>query len=316
MKTEIEAKINFAPIKTDDKDLYDSFYHSEECIIGESERGCEFSFANLYLWGRQNLAVIDNQIVLFSQFDRRSVYPYPVGNGNKKNALDAIIADSKERGIPCRITGLTPSARKTVEELYPDRFRFHSDEGSYDYVYDINDLADLPGKKYHSKRNHINRFKELFPNYKAQPIDAHAVPLVKKMLDDWFSSRLSENPDADFHMEKIAIEKALRDYKVLEMDGLAIFDGEKVLAFTLGGRLTADTFDVNFEKAVSDVQGAYTVVNYEFARYIRDKYPSVRYLDREEDMGIEGLRKAKRSYRPSRMIKKYWACLLDENYEY
>ena len=316
MKTEIETKINFAPIKTADKALYDSFYRSEECIIGESERGCEFSFANLYLWGRQNMAVIDNQVVLFSQFSRRSVYPYPVGSGDKKQALDAIIADAKERGIPCRITGLTPAARKTLEELYPDKFRFHSDEDSFDYVYDINDLAELPGKKYHAKRNHINRFKESFPNYAICPIDGRTAPRVKEMLDGWYASRLSENPDADFHMEAKAIEKALRDYGELELEGLAIFDGERVLAFTIGCRMTADTVDVNFEKAISDVQGAYTVVNYEFARYIRDKYPSVKYLDREEDMGIEGLRKAKRSYHPSRMIKKYWACLLDEKYEY
>ena len=133
-------KIDFAPITVEDKALYDAY------LAGERERGCEFSFANLYLWGRQSLAVVDGHVLLFSQFNRRSVYPYPLGGGDKRTALDRVIADAAKRGIPCRITGLGEEARKRVEELYPGRFRFHSDEGSYDYVYDINDLADLGGK--------------------------------------------------------------------------------------------------------------------------------------------------------------------------
>ena len=314
--TVTKAKINFAPIKTEDKSLYEDLYSKEERIIGESERGCEFSFTNLYLWGRQNLAFVDNHALLFSQFDRRSVYPYPVGAGDKKAVLDAIIEDAKERGIPCRITGLTPAARRTIEELYPEKFRFHSDEGSFDYVYDINDLAELAGKKYHGKRNHLNRFKEAFPNYTVSPLDESNLTRVKEMLHAWYESRLSENPDADFHMESCALEKALRHYKELEMEGLVLLDKDRVLAFTLASRLSEDTFDVNFEKALSDVQGAYPAINYEFARYIRNKYPSVKYLDREEDMGLEGLRRAKRSYHPHHMIKKYWACLLENGYEY
>ena len=102
-------------------------------------------------------------LIVFSQFDRRSVYPFPIGAEDKKQALDAIIADSEERGIPCRITGMSPEARELLESLYPSRFSFHCDEGSFDYVYNIDDLADLKGKKYHGKRNHIYRFEEEHP---------------------------------------------------------------------------------------------------------------------------------------------------------
>jgi len=143
MQATVKNKIDFSHFTLQDKALY------EEYLSGDKERGCEFSFANLYLWGRQSFALLHGHVVLFSQFDRRSIYPYPVGNGDKKAVLDAIIADAKERGIACRISGLGESAKKTLEQLYPNQFRFHCDEGSWDYVYDINDLADLGGKKYH-----------------------------------------------------------------------------------------------------------------------------------------------------------------------
>ena len=315
-ETKIKEKIEFKHVSLEDRRIYEDFLAKEERVIGESERGCEFSFANVYLWGRQYVSFQDGHAILFSQFDRRSVYPYPVGDGDKRAVIDAIIADSIARGIPCRITGITPSARATIEELYPGKFRFHSDEGSFDYVYSIDDLADLPGKKYDGKRNHVRRFTDAYPNFAALPIDESNISSVRKMVNEWFDARLAENPDADFHMERAALERAFRDYRELSMEGLVIQNGDEILAFTLASRMSEDTFDVHFEKAVPNVQGAYAIVNREFARYMREKYPNVRYLDREEDMGLEGLRRAKQSYKPVRMIKKCWACLLEDGYDY
>ena len=310
IEAKTNEKIEFLRITTEHKALYEEYLHRE------SERGCEFSFANLYMWGRQSLALVDDNVVLFSQFDRRSVYPYPLGAGDKKAVIDRIIEDSRSRGIPCRITGLCHSARETLEALYPGMFRYHSDEGSFDYVYSIDDLADLSGKKYHGKRNHLYRFREACPNYKAVPITEENLPGVQKMAENWYLNRLAENPDADFNMERAALNKAFRSYTALGMVGLLIENEGEILAFTMASPLSPDTLDVHFEKAVADVQGAYTVVNNEFARYIRDHYPEIKYLDREEDMGLEGLRRAKRSYHPAYMIKKSWACLLEEGYDY
>ena len=118
IETKPTTKIEFHPITLREKALYESYLSLED------ERGCEFSFANLYLWGRQNFAVLHDHVVLFSQFDRRSIYPYPIGNGDKKEVLDCIIEDARARGIPCRITGLSSEAIKTLETLYPEKFRF------------------------------------------------------------------------------------------------------------------------------------------------------------------------------------------------
>ena len=303
-------KIEFVPFALEDRSLY------QRLLSAEGERGCEFSFANLYLWDHQGFAYRHDHVILFSQYDRRSVYLWPVGQGDKKAVVDAIIADAAARGIPCRITGLSEEAKATLEALHPGQFLFHPDEASYDYVYDIHDLADLQGQKYHGKRNHLNRFHEAYPHCRVHHLGKEAVAHAREMAKEWYAMRLRENPDADFLLEEAAIEKALRDYRELEMEGLVLESGGEVLGFTLASRLSEDTFDVHFEKARPDVQGAYAAVNCALTRYLRNKYPEVRFIDREEDMGLEGLRRAKRSYHPHHMIKKYWACLREDGYDH
>ena len=203
-----------------------------------------------------------------------------------------------------------------IDKLYPGKFRFHCDEGAFDYVYSIDDLADLAGKKYHGKRNHIYRFEEAYPRCSVQKLCDDNAVLVREMLCEWYDQKMQENPNSDFHMERAALEKALRDYKALGMEGIVLINETRVLAFSLGNRLSEDTFDVNFEKARADASGAYPMINREFSRHIRNEYPEVKFLNREEDMGIDGLRKAKQSYHPHHLVKKYWACLLDDEYEY
>lgn len=302
--------IDFQRIRPEDRERFEPF------LLDGGDLGCEYSFANLCMWGRQSAAVMEDHLVLFSQFNRRSVYPFPVGQGEKKPVLDAIIADSRERGIPCRITGLCNVAREVLERLYPGQFRFHSDRDSFDYVYTVDDLADLKGRKYQKKRNHYNRFRAAHPNYRVEPIGQTLLPQVQEMLDAWYEQRLQEVPASDFHMEQAALRKAMKYYEALGLDGLVLLDGGEVLAMTMGSFLSRNTVDVHFEKARADVDGAYTAINCEFARYIREKYPQVEFLDREEDMGIEGLRKAKESYLPHHMREKCWACLLEDGYDY
>ena len=302
--------IDFKPITKDKKEEF------EQCLFDGNERGCEYSFANLYMWGRQRGEIIDGYLVLFSQYNRRTVYPFPVGNGDIKPVLDAVIADSKERGIPCRFTGMTAREKAILEELYPDKFSYHCDRDFFDYVYDINDLAELKGRKYHSKKNHFNRFVTAYPDYRVEPISDENIDEVREMVDKWYVDRLAEAPDSDFQMEQVAIEKAIKSYKELGMEGLALYIGDKMVAMTLASRMSYNTFDVHFEKAVRGIDGAYAVINCEFARYIRDKYPEIEFLNREDDMGIEGLRKAKEGYRPHHMVEKCWAHLSEDGYDY
>ena len=302
--------IDFQPVTPDKREQYSAY------LLDGRERGCEYSFANLTLWGRQKAALVQDHLVLFSQFNRRSVYPFPVGSGDKRKVLDAIIADARERGIPCRLTGLREEDMVLLERLYPGSFRFHCDRDSYDYVYAIEDLSELKGKKYQKKRNHCNRFRETFPHCEAQPLGTGNLAAVERLVEDWYETRRREDPQGDYYMEHAALRKALNNYRALGMEGLVLMDGDTALAFTMGSRLSGDTFDVHFEKARPEADGAYAAVNFAFARYLRDKYPEVKFLNREDDLGLEGLRKAKLSYYPHHLVEKCWACLLEDGYDY
>lgn len=301
--------IDFQPLTVERKAQYDSI------LMRAGERGCEYSFTNLYLWGRQCAAELEGGMAFFSQFNRRSVYLYPVG-GDRKAILDAIILDAAQRGIPCRLTGLTQDDCAELERLFPGRFRYHFDRDSYDYIYDIHDLADLKGRKFQRKRNHLNRFLDAHPDHTLEAITDENLPQVQALVQQWYEMRRQEDPRSDFHMEQAALAKALKHRNELGMEGLLLMDGDQLLAMTLGSRLSEDTFDIHFEKALDRADGAYAAINRGFAAYLRDRYPAIRWLNREDDMGLEGLRKAKISYCPDHMIEKSWACLLENGYDY
>lgn len=280
------------------------------------EKGCEYTFTNLFLWGRQKAAVTGDYLVIFSQFDRRSLYPFPVGQGDIKPVLDAIIADAQARGIVCRLSGLSKADCDLLESLYPGQFCVHTDRNSFDYVYDIHDLADLKGRKYQQKRNHAHRFWNAHPEARLLPIDENTVPLARDMAERWYAVRTEADPHTDFHMERVAISKALSNWAALELEGLLLLDGDEVLGLTIGSRLSETAFDVHFEKAWAEVEGSYAAINQAFARYLRNKHPELQYLNREDDMGLEGLRKAKLSYSPHHMVEKFWVRLVDEAHGY
>ncbi len=276
-------------------------------LLLQNRKSCEYSFTNLCIWGRQQAAMVDGFLVLFAQFDRKNVYPFPVGQGEILPVLDAIIADARQRGIPCCITGLNQENIATLEKYYPGQFRFSCDRGSYDYVYNIDDLADLKGRKFQKKRNHVNRFRALYPDHRLEPLTPANLEAVKEMAEQWYITRQETNPHGNYHLEQTALKRALENFTQLPLEGMVLYLGDQVLAFTMASPLTDDTMDVHFEKAREDVDGAYAVINQAFAQYLREKYPQIRYLDREEDMGLEGLRQAKLSYCPDHLKEKCWA---------
>lgn len=310
MAKEVNAMIDFQPLIPGDRQRWETY------LLDGAERGCEYSYTNLCLWGRQKVAEVAGHMVLFSQFNRRSVYPYPVGAGPKGPVLEAIMDDARQRGIPCRITGLNRQNIELMEQLFPGRFRFHCDRDSYDYVYAVEDLAELKGRKYQKKRNHVNRFRQSCPDHRQEPLSRGNVDAVRAFADRWYAQRLREDPHGDYHMERAALSRALSSLEELELEGLTLWEGDRLLAFTLGSPLSPDTFDIHFEKALPEVEGAYAAINQAFARWLRQTHPDLRYLNREDDLGMEGLRKAKLSYYPHHLTEKCWACLLEDGYDY
>lgn len=297
--------IDFKPLELNNKASYNHF------LIPNGQKGCEYNFANLFLWGRQKAAFLGDNLVFFSQYNRKSVYLFPVCHENFQTTLDAIIDDAAQRGIPCRLTNLNHNDCAMLEGHYPGKFQFHLDRDAFDYIYSVEDLAQLKGRKYQKKRNHLNKFKLLRSGYEVEPITDDNTPLIQQMLDDWYAAR---EDNATFRMERVAIQKALQHRQELEMEGLILTYKGQILAMTLASPLTTDTYDVHFEKAIDE--SAYVAINNEFAKYMMETHPQVRWLNREDDLGLEGLRHAKLSYNPHHLIEKHWAMLREEGYDY
>ena len=298
--------IDFQKLTFDKKDAY------EALLMNSPERGCEYSFANLYLWGKQQVAFLHGCGVFFSHFYGRSVYPFPIGPGDKRSAVEAVLEDARKRGIPCRLTGLTNEDRENLEQWFPGLFTIRAKRDSFDYVYDIHDLADLRGRKFQKKRNHLNKFLAQHPDFQVLPLEEETLPLAQELVNHWYARRAETDPEGDYLLESIAMTRAFNRFRELSMEGILLMDGGEPIAMTMGSRLSPETFDVHFEKALEDVEGAYNAVNCEFARHLRLKYPELRFLNREDDMGLEGLRKAKLSYNPHHMVEKHWAYLEED----
>lgn len=302
--------IDFQKIDLSQADTY------RQILSNCGERGCEYSLVNLYMWGRQKVAVLNGCLALFSQFQRKSVYPFPVGSGDIGQTLDAIIQDARTRGLQCRLASMTAADCAILEERYPGQFLFHPDRDSCDYVYKIEELVTLPGRKFQRKRNHLNRFRQNHPDCRMVEITEALLPQVKAMAETWYAQRMASDPGSDFQLEQWALNRAFEHWAELGLEGAVLMEDGNIFAMTAGSMLNEDTFDVHFEKALEDVDGAYAAINQAFSAHLQEKYPNLRWLNREDDLGLPGLRKAKLSYCPDHLVVKFWANLLEEDDEH
>ncbi|MFI3312922.1 MAG: phosphatidylglycerol lysyltransferase domain-containing protein [Eubacteriales bacterium] len=299
--------IEFKHPAVSDRDWMEPYFRASGC------RGSECSFTNLMLWGKGygEIAVIGDFLVQFLKIDGVKYYAFPAGNpkGDLKFVVDVLLEDAKHYDHPLRFVGLTCGRKQLLMDTCPEAFQYDTNRNAYDYLYDINRLADLGGKKLQSKRNHCNRFQQNHPDWFTTPITPENLNLCREFAQDWFAKNEGgeTSQEHDFRVEKIAIGRAFDHFLDLGFEGLILFAGGAPVAFTMGNPITDDTFDVNFEKAVGEIQGAYPMINREFSRHIRGKYPNIKFLNREDDMGLPGLRKSKESYYPDELLVKHTA---------
>ena len=270
-----------------------------------SFRSEEYSFTYSYMWRNilaYRVAELDGFLVLKSEKDRS--YLYPPGSGNVKPVIEAMIEDAKACGYGFTFFTVLAEQKALLETLFPDMFDFVPIPKYDDYIYDAQSLITLRGKKLHSKRNHINRFKTEYPDWSYEAITPLNMPEVIAMSREWCRQSACESKSLRHECE--ALDAALHDYFSLEMDGGLIRVGGEVAAFSMGDRLTHDTYLVHVEKAYTEIHGAYAVINQQFAEHNCADYT---YINREDDSGDEGLRKAKMSYYPVMRTEKYEARL-------
>lgn len=286
----------FRQIKLSDKDWIDK-------VLKESDfRGCEYSFANNLAWCRLSDTKISKykDFYLSASFDNEFLnLTFPAGKGDYKDLFNKMSEYAVSIGKRLKLNSVNSDMLKILTNIYGEgKLIVTPNRDSFDYIYNASDLINLQGKKYHGKRNHIKRFKE--SDWRFTPID-------ESVIDDCFefsAKSYNESNKYDEHsavVEQYAINTFLTNFKALGLCGGVLYQNGKIVGFTIGERLNSDTFVVHIEKAFGDVNGAYPCLCNEFSKAYASEYL---YINREEDLGIDGLRKSKKSYYPAFMYEK------------
>ena len=203
-----------------------------------------------------------------------------------------------------------------VEKIFADelarcphaKFNITAERNNFDYVYLAQDLINLSGRKFHAKKNHLNAFRKEYPDAKYLPITEEIIPKCRDELNQWYAAHKHANPDDNFICyERAAIHEIFDHFDAFKLKGGAILLDERVVAFTFGEQLNSDTAVIHVEKADPTIRGIYAAINQNFVAH---EWSNMIYINREEDMGIDGLRRAKESYRPIKLIEKFNATLI------
>jgi len=299
--------LTFKDITLEDRELITRY------TLDSPRRNCDLSFSNLCSWRflyNTKFAVKDGFLLLKFRADGKPVYMMPIGNGDLKKVLDELIEDARQEGHPFCLLGICEGMCAELEAIMPGKFRFTADRDYADYLYLRTDLATLAGKKFQAKRNHVNKFKRTY-NYEYTPITPDRIQECLDLEAEWCKANNCDQHEGTGN-ERRALVYALHHFEELGLTGGILHVDGRIAAFTFGMPINRDTFGVHVEKADTRIDGAYAMINHEFANHIPEQYV---YLNREEDLGIEGLRKAKLSYQPVVILEKHVACLKEEPVE-
>lgn len=295
--------IPFKPIELDDRERVLRY------TLPSPRRNCDLSFVNLYSWRflyQTEVAEQDGFLLFRFYVDGELAYMMPVGEGDVRPVVAALMEDASRLNAPFRMLGVCVNMKEVLEQAFPNRFRFTSDRNYADYIYLRSDLATLRGKKFQPKRNHINKFKAYYPDYEYRQLTPELVPECLRLEALWCKANdCAEN--AALQAERRSMTNALENMEKLGLTGGVLHVQGNIVAFTFGAPINNETFDTCVEKADTNIEGSYAMINYEFANRIPEQYM---YVNREEDLGLEGLRKAKLSYQPETILEKYMAELI------
>lgn len=287
--------IDFEPIALRHKALFDAAHAAEPTGSSGDSFGC------VYLWDqtcRRNVAPLGGRLGVEFMCPKGVFYTFPFGSGDLVPAVEALTERAAVHERPLELRGLTPRQTAALETAFPGGFEYFDDRDNYDYICDIDAVATLSGKKLHGKRNFCNRFEKSV-SWSFLPITPERIGDCLAVQDQWIRERGNENPEEDQ-----AIRRMLCQWDELGMLGGVLYAQGKPIGFTAAERIAPDMLDVHFEKALADHPGAYPMVAREFARLARSSLPEVRYLNREEDMGLANLRKAKEEWHPAYLLEK------------
>lgn len=275
----------------------------ERYLSMKKDRCCDMTFANIYLWSRQYPTEFEmkGNCLVFRDMESPWSFSFPYGaEEDQKETIELLERQAQEEGHPFRMHLVTPSDFEKLECWYPGKYKITYVRDVADYVYETEKLISLSGKKYHGKKNHVNKFKNTYPDWSYEKLTDENVEDCFQMALKWRTQNGCEE-DEEKRAEMCVTLNALRLYKELHLTGGVLLAEGRVVAFTLGEKLNPDMFVVHIEKAFADVPGAYPMINQQFLLHEAQEYL---YVNREDDAGTDGLRKAKESYRPVFLMEK------------
>lgn len=297
----------------------------EEYLDAFEHKTSGLTFTSLYIWRKANAfsyEIINDFLCVAGQSNfegfKDDIFVFPLlplrgdcDGSRMKKTLDEIIERFEKLGVPFVMRLIPPHMQSSYMQVMPGRFLFLNDRANHDYVYSVDELAELKGKRFHAKKNLLNKFnREYEGRYEvvnmSRDLAGQAVELLRTIEE---KKQVTGFEAETLHMEAEALEEIIPVYDRLGLEGCAIIIDGRLRAYALGGRLGSDTVVEHIEKADTDYAGIYQKINNEFCRMMQGRFT---YINREEDMGLEGLRKAKTSYRPVKMIEKSIAMLADD----
>ena len=286
--------IDFHPVTVADKPLFEYY------ILGSEEQNCDLNFANIFCWSdtyHSEVAEVEGFLVIRFESSGVKSYMQPIGTGDKALVLQLLHHDAFALRTPLRLYGLSAEWRKFLEENYPMEFAFDTQRALSDYIYRTSDLAQLQGRRYQPKRNHLNHFVARHEWY-VEPISQSNIKDCVILYDKWLKDReVGESESAEQH----ALQRAFDNFDELGLRGMVLYADGEVVAFSYGTPITRKTFCTHIEKHDGAVQGAATMINRLMAQSLEEEFE---FINREDDLGLEGLRFAKMSYYPAILLDK------------
>ncbi len=266
-------------------------------------------FGNLYIWHFSrdiSYAILNDCLVIKTKFPNEK-YPfifYPLGLGDRQKTIKDVMDYFLSNNMKFAIKSLEPYQKYELEKNMPNIFDISPNRDRFDYIYNVSDLINLNGRKLHSKKNHLNKFLNLYPNFVYERIDSSNAIDVFESYVEWFNK--NPNITDGLRNEFVGIESTLRNFNLLDMKGGVIKIDNKIAAFTLGEQINSNSVVIHIEKANTFYEGIYQAINQQF---LCNEWNEMEFVNREEDLGIEGLRRAKMTYNPIRFVEKFEAVL-------
>jgi hypothetical protein len=286
----------FKDLTLEDKSLFDQLFAPLPPAISE------FTFTNLFIWRQcyqTQISRLSNFLCLLSNRGENSFFYPPIGEGDVIKCYQTLLQYLVSKAMFGKIARV-PEAVVTQIDWKSEEMKAELDRGQCDYVYLVQDLIELKGRKYHRKRNHIKQFQEKY-SYQYLPLSLEWIPQCLQLETEWCDLRHCEASPGLLN-ESSAIKEAFTHFEELGVKGGAILINGKVEAFTLGELLSPETVVIHIEKANPAYEGLYPTIHQAFLEH---QWPEYTYVNREQDLGEEGLRKAKESYFPHHMVNKY-----------